>query len=365
MPVCRAPCSIRITPCGARNGHFRARATPSGVARAARHDQIRRVSSLLLRGSTSEAEMTVELKCLAPRPMASLRLLCFPFAGAGIAVFRNWADLLPRHVEPWAAQLPAREDRLREAGYDAWPALHEDLVSAFNRLPAQPTALFGHSMGAVMAFELARYLQASGKPAPKHLFVSGRTWPGTGLPQDHGIDLRDDAGLLAMMEGRYGSLPASMAHPEIREMAVETLRSDLRLLDSYQYRPGLPLENLTERPIDFRRNLPRTLPQNPRGQRASGFDVGGIIQQHERLLGNVGADTIRRALLPGRRIKREQARMEERTLPMSVETAPVLLFALVGMILAHREVQVLPVARRLIRLHTGSADLWCQQSSRR
>ena len=186
--------------------------------------------------------MTVELKCLAPRPMASLRLLCFPFAGAGTAVFRNWADLLPRHVEPWAVQLPAREDRLREAAYNAWPALHAGLVSAFNRLPAQPTALFGHSMGAVMAFELARYLQASGKPAPKHLFVSGRAWPGTGLPQDHGIDLRDDAGLLAMMEGRYGSLPASMAHPEIREMAVETLRSDLRLLDSYQYRPGLPLD---------------------------------------------------------------------------------------------------------------------------
>ncbi len=182
--------------------------------------------------------MTVDLKCLAPRPMASMRLLCFPFAGAGASTFRGWAEMLPVHIEPWAAHLPAREDRLRATAYEDWAPMQNDLMDAYNQLPVQPTALFGHSMGAIMAFELARCIQARGRGALQHLFVSGRAWPGNSTSDDQDINMLDDAGLLEGMESRYGSLPPSMAHPDIRKMVTTTLRSDLRLLGSYQYRPG-------------------------------------------------------------------------------------------------------------------------------
>lgn len=185
--------------------------------------------------------MTIRLKCLAPRPMASTRLICVPFAGAGAAVFRGWADLLPAHVELFAVQLPGREDRLSEAAPTRWRPALDGLLAQVSRLPPQRTAIFGHSLGAVIGFELARQLQQCGSAPLEHLFVSARPWPGRPQEPVAGFCTQDDATMLAMMQDRFGALPASLSHPDIRDVVLPALRADLQLLDDHRYRAAPPL----------------------------------------------------------------------------------------------------------------------------
>ena len=186
--------------------------------------------------------MSVRLKCLAPRPMATLRLLCLPFAGAGAGVFRGWGDALPAHVEAFAVQLPAREDRLADPPLVDWAAMRDALLAAIDALPPQRTAIFGHSLGAVIGFDLAHALQRRGASPVDHLFVSARPWPGRAPdPPAPAWPAGDDA-LLAAMDRRFGSLGTSLSHPDIRAVVLPALRADLCLLDDYHYAPGAVLD---------------------------------------------------------------------------------------------------------------------------
>ena len=185
--------------------------------------------------------MNVRLKCLSPRPMAALRLLCLPFAGAGAAAFRGWADALPAHVEAYAVQLPGREGRSSDTALTCWETMLESLLSAVDVLHPQPTAIFGHSLGAVVGFELARALQQRGGPRVVHLFVSARPWPGIESDPLEPLWSADDEALLSAMDRRFGSLDTSLSHPDIRDVVLPALRADLRLLDDYRYAPGVPL----------------------------------------------------------------------------------------------------------------------------
>lgn len=185
--------------------------------------------------------MTVRLRCLSPRPMASLRLLCIPFAGAGVGAFRGWAPLLPADVEAFAVQLPGREDRLGESALTDWRRMLDALVEAVAQLYAQPTAIFGHSLGSIVGLALARRMQDAGC-VPRHLFVSARPWPGLPSPSRGLAQEADDDGLLRALEDRYGALPPSLSHPDIREVVLPALRADLGLLDDYAYAPAAPLQ---------------------------------------------------------------------------------------------------------------------------
>jgi surfactin synthase thioesterase subunit len=185
--------------------------------------------------------MSIVLKCLASRPMARVRLLCIPFAGAGLSAFGKWSSLLPESIEPFAVQLPGREDRLRSAPFRTWQPMMDSLITAAAGLPPLPTVLFGHSLGAVIALELARYLHTSQPGRLRHLCLSGRPWPG-----DPGItrvtpDSLDDDQLLAALDRAYGSGSSSLSHPEIRAVMLPALRADLALLNSHVYRPGVTL----------------------------------------------------------------------------------------------------------------------------
>ena len=190
--------------------------------------------------------MPIHLKCLAPRPMASLRLLCIAYAGGGALTFRPWVALLPAHVEAYAVQLPGREDRLRESPLVAWPAMMSALAEAIRPLPCMPTAVFGHSLGAVIGLELARWMHRDQPGRLVHLFASGRPWPGDPPPEDCAVrELLaggSDEALLQELDRRYGSMSTNLAHPEIRELMMPVLRADLRLLAAHRYAPAPPLE---------------------------------------------------------------------------------------------------------------------------
>jgi medium-chain acyl-[acyl-carrier-protein] hydrolase len=117
---------------------------------------------------------------------ASWRLFCFPYAGGASNIYRGWGELLDRSVagglEVVAVELPGRASRFREAPYRTIAEAVAGAGSAIAPLLDRPFAFFGHSLGAVLAFELARWLRREGRPQPRQLFVSARRAPH--LPDD-------------------------------------------------------------------------------------------------------------------------------------------------------------------------------------
>lgn len=186
--------------------------------------------------------MTVRIVCLAPRPMARWRLVLVPYAGAGVTAFRSWAALVPGDIEPFALQLPGREDRLSEPAMRNWPAMMLEVIAAFRALPSMPTCLYGYSLGAVIALELARSMESSSTAGPEHLFCAARPWPGISTGERIDLNLLTDDELLTVLDRQYGSLSSSLTHPAIREVFLPCLRADLALLASHRWRPAPPLK---------------------------------------------------------------------------------------------------------------------------
>src|SRR5512145_3388424 len=112
-----------------------------------------------------------------PNPDASLRLFCFPYAGGGSSAFRTWQAYLPPHVELCAVQLPGHETRLREPLFTSLPPLVDAFAQVLTHYSDRPFAFFGHSMGAIICFELARELRRLRRAGPRALFVSARIAP--------------------------------------------------------------------------------------------------------------------------------------------------------------------------------------------
>ncbi|MEV0170175.1 alpha/beta fold hydrolase [Streptomyces sp. NPDC050803] len=176
------------------------------------------------------------------RPEASLTLICFPFAGASAPAFRPWLPLLPRSVALHAVQLPGRQDRMRE------PALtgHREIVQALadeleKQPPELPYAFFGHSMGALLSFELARELRRRGARAPVLLAVSG--WPApSGVPAHVPITTLPDDRFLAEVATLGGMPDEVLAEPDLIDVLLPSLRADFGVCERYRYEPGEPLD---------------------------------------------------------------------------------------------------------------------------
>src|SRR5271156_6070491 len=112
-----------------------------------------------------------------PRPKARLRLFCFPYAGASAMIYRLWSDGLSTDIELCPIQLPGRGIRLSECPFTDLPQLIDALAEALRPLLDKPFALFGHSLGTLISFELARELRANHQVRPLRLFVSAGPAP--------------------------------------------------------------------------------------------------------------------------------------------------------------------------------------------
>jgi len=176
-----------------------------------------------------------------PRPAARLRLLCIPHAGGGASAFRGWAELFPESIEVCPVQLPGREQRLREAPIDRLEPLVEALAGAVLRRREVPFAVFGHSNGALIGFELARRLRRLGEAGPVHLVASGRRAPHVPPPPPLTHGLPDDEFVAEL--SRLGGIPAQVRdHPELLELILPVLRADVAIHETYEYQDEAPLE---------------------------------------------------------------------------------------------------------------------------
>jgi surfactin synthase thioesterase subunit len=169
-----------------------------------------------------------------------MRLFCFPHAGGGASVYRTWPNDLPAAIEVCAVQLPGREDRLSEPPHaSAGPLVHA-LVAALGPLLDRPFALFGHSMGALVAFELARHLRRLRAPEPVHLFVSAKGAPALPYPLRE-ISSLPDAEFVRRICELAGTPPEVLANADLRAILLPLLRADFAICDRYVHAPEPPL----------------------------------------------------------------------------------------------------------------------------
>jgi phthiocerol/phenolphthiocerol synthesis type-I polyketide synthase E len=179
------------------------------------------------------------LLCRRRRPEAGLRGYFFPHSGGSPGEFMAWTEELP-DLELWGVQLPGRGSRAEEPAFTSMP----ELVGAFLdevRLDP-PFVLFGHSLGALVAYEIACALRDAGRPGPEQLWVSGIRAPHVHRP-DRGLHRLSGRELAEAVGDEYGSIPPELlAAPELLDMLLPVLQADLSIVGSYRARPRAPLD---------------------------------------------------------------------------------------------------------------------------
>lgn len=180
-----------------------------------------------------------------PQPAAGLPLVCFSYAGGSSSVYRDWSPRLGDRVRVVPVQLPGRGLRMREAPYTAMGALVADVATALtDRGLVEDYAIFGHSMGALLGYEVACELGRRGRAEPRHLFVSGSRAPQLyGDRADHGAD---DEQLRRLVRGLGGlSGLAGVGGHDVADGYLDRrlplLRADLQVCEDYRWQPRPPL----------------------------------------------------------------------------------------------------------------------------
>ncbi|WP_138226274.1 thioesterase II family protein [Paenibacillus algicola] len=176
-----------------------------------------------------------------PRPHAQLRLVCLPYAGGNHLIYQHWPQKLSTQIEVLAVKLPGRGERFMEQPLVHLDEMIDRLLHEIMPYTDKPLALFGHSMGAMIAFELARKLSASRTGQLSHLFVSA--FSAVHLPRPKkGRHLLSDEELKLELRQLNGTNEELLNHAELMELYMPVIRADLELCDTYQFRPGEPLD---------------------------------------------------------------------------------------------------------------------------
>lgn len=195
---------------------------------------------LALKLKKAAAPANLWFPALAMRPGARVRLFAFPHAGAGAAAFARWEEKLPAAVSVCPVRLPGRESRLSEPAFSDMRALVEALGEAVRPHVRQPFAFFGHSMGAGVAFELARWLRRNRLPLPAALIVSGARAPRfrarpLGLPEP------GDEEFLEEIRRREGMPEEVLNDAELMRLILPPIKADTMLYRNWVCEPEEPL----------------------------------------------------------------------------------------------------------------------------
>ncbi|UFQ18052.1 MULTISPECIES: thioesterase II family protein [Streptomyces] len=244
------------------------------------------------------------IRCFHPAPDAGVRLLCFPHAGGSVVAYHGLSAAVSGRVEPLMVQYPGRQDRFGEPFAAGADEIVDAVLDELPRGPGEaPLALFGHSMGALLAFETARRLEREGEP-PVALVLSGRAAPS--LPRrtaaTRPVRDMDDAELVEEMRKLSGTADELLSSPELLSIFLPPMRADYQIVDDYVYRAGPPLSC----PIAVLTgdDDPRVAPEEARAwesETRGGFSCHVLAGGHFFLDGHLPyvADVIA-ATLPGR-----------------------------------------------------------------
>jgi len=175
-----------------------------------------------------------------PSPQRRVRLYCFCYAGGNARAFAPWQDEVDPAIEICAVQLPGRGARWHEAPFTSLQALVKELAPVIARHDDLPFAFFGHSLGGLLAFELARWCKLHWLRLPEHVFVSGCDAPQHRSPPD-ALHLLPDEALAQALRNYNGTPPEVLANRELLALVLPAVRADFALCAEYRYRPGLPL----------------------------------------------------------------------------------------------------------------------------
>jgi medium-chain acyl-[acyl-carrier-protein] hydrolase len=185
----------------------------------------------------SPSPWTVEPRC---GPSSAVPLMIFPHAGAGVTAYRRLAMDQAEVFRPAIVRLPGREQRLHEPLFRSMDALIRALVPALQPMLAAGPVLYGHSMGALVAFEVARYARDVCGVEPACLVVSGCAAPSTREPRRLRHLLSDDEFWRSVCE--LNGMPDEIARDRaMRDMLMPVFRADFEVCDTYAYSRGAAL----------------------------------------------------------------------------------------------------------------------------
>jgi medium-chain acyl-[acyl-carrier-protein] hydrolase len=189
---------------------------------------------------TTLANLNSWIFAARPDPRTRLRLFCFPHAGGGASMFRPWLGALPPEIEVCPMQLPGRENRLRELLYQQFSQLVEAMAEALRPYFTLPFAFFGHSMGALLSFGLARHLRRQNEALPVHLFLSAYRAPQ--IPNlESPLHLLPEAAFVKKLLSFNGTNPEVLANEELRKFLLPIMRADFAVCETFHYTPEEPL----------------------------------------------------------------------------------------------------------------------------
>ncbi|WP_405798422.1 thioesterase II family protein [Streptomyces sp. NBC_01506] len=164
-------------------------------------------------------------------PGAAVQVVCLPHAGGSANYFRPMAQALAPTAEVLAVQYPGRMDRVNEPYAGDFEELTECALAAVRREVDRPVVLFGHSMGALLAFQVARRLEAEGA-VPLALFASGARPPGAALPRHTRAETDEE--MITDLATLGGTDERLLDNEDMRELVLSALRADYRILASHR-----------------------------------------------------------------------------------------------------------------------------------
>lgn len=180
------------------------------------------------------------ITCPRPRPLAQMRLFCFPYAGGGASFFRHWTTELPQQIEVCPVQLPGRENRLGETQFRDLDTLVDVIAREIRPFLNKPFLFFGHSMGALISYELSHRLLAQGEPLPERLFLSAYRAPHIPAREKpiYRLPMRE---FIQELHRLNGTPRAIFKNKELLKLVLPILRADFGMFETYEHRERMPL----------------------------------------------------------------------------------------------------------------------------
>lgn len=182
------------------------------------------------------------ISCPKPNPQATQKLFCFPCAGGTTSAYSKWHNYLPKDIEINLVQLPGRSYRIEEPPFTEFLSLAKTLASVIKPYLNKPFAFFGHSMGAILGFEIARQLRRENHLIPTHLFAAGSPAPENPIKKPF-IHKLPEAEFIAELQYRYNAIPQQIVNnKELMRLFLPCLRADFTMIETYLYTPEKPFD---------------------------------------------------------------------------------------------------------------------------